>query len=302
MWKAGPGNASLSSASAPAVCGPTSWGDVPPPVSTARRPAPASLNASAGVPGARPGTAAGGDQGGAAPAVGAPAASAAAASAAAAGSRVGRGAARTDMGGSRVGGATGPCSLRPRREVAVSRRWIRATPAPGAGGSGGEVELLDDLVAVAAAEGEDLAAAEAAHHRDARVGRAPARVGDEPDERDHGVVDRVRRLDVRLEVVPEVVDLVEPAADPAVALVAGALVEQAEHRLRHDLGIHLGQHRVEIAVRPGGVEAPDRVDVLVHHGRPPVLHRVRRAKPPAFDAVSECGAGRRPVSAVGGGG
>src|SRR3954453_20754965 len=87
IWKAGPGKASLSSASAPAVCGPTSSGDVPPPVSTARRPTPASLNASAGVPGARPGTAAGPDQGGAAPAAGAPAASPAAAGGAAGGGR-----------------------------------------------------------------------------------------------------------------------------------------------------------------------------------------------------------------------
>src|ERR1700755_2802946 len=94
-------------------------------------------------------------------------------------------------------------------------------------GSAGEAELLEELLAVAAPEREDLAVAEGDDHGDPGVGRAAAGLGDEVQEADQGAVDLVGRLDVHLEAVPEVLDLLEPARDPAVAAVAGALVQQA---------------------------------------------------------------------------
>src|SRR4051794_39550894 len=215
MGANGPGNAPLLSVSAASVCGPTAPVAASPPVSPARTPSPAALKASAGSVAGAPAGVAGGDQGGAAPALEAQSARTAIAAAAAR---------RTEercMSGANVDGG--------------------GDAAP-AGGSGREVELLGDLLAVAALERDDLPVAEVADHRDPRVRRPPAGVRDQADVADDRAVDFVRCLDIRLEAVPEVLNLVEPAADPAVAPVAGPLVEQAEDGLRLDVRIDLGEH------------------------------------------------------------
>src|SRR4051812_11025394 len=156
-----------------------------------------------------------------------------------------------------------------------------------------QVEFLDDLVAVATPERQDLAVAEAADHGDAGVRGAPPRRRDEAQEADDGAVDLVRGLDLGVEAVPQVLDLLEPAADPAVALVAGALVEQAEHRLGLDVGVDLGEHALQVAGRPGRVETPDRVDFPLSHAGLS-LAPDRRAETSSRRGVRP-GAGARPV-------
>src|SRR4051794_7459947 len=234
----GPGNAPASSVSAATVWGPTASGAVPPPVSVASTPRPAALKSSAGALGGAPCVAAGADHGGAAAAL----------DAAMTAARTAPGAARTTSGG-RMEVPTEKGGMTLRQRASLCR----------------QAELLDDLVPVAAPERQDLAAAEAADDRDAGVGRAPARRRDEAQEADDRAVDLVGGLDLRVEPVPELLDLLEPAAHAAVALVAGALVEQAEHRLRLDVRADLGEHAPEVTGRPGRVETPDRVDFRLSH-------------------------------------
>ena len=242
------GEAPVSSATAPNVFGPTASGEAPPPVSPASTPTPPALNARVGALAGRP-VAAGADQGAAAAAVD------------------GGGGGRSDRAGAtREDGqeahgrrSSAARCVAPADAITPAGRAPRGAPhgrGPGTTGSCRRGSADDG---------------------DARVGGAPAGVATSEQDR-RRAVDPVGLLDVDLEAVPEVLDLLEPAADPAVAAVGRALVEQAEDRLGLDVGVDLREHAREVARGPGGVETLDRVDFRLAHARPQSF-TARRRKP-----------------------